>query len=117
MQVFHTFGEPPRCGNIILLTIGCTRNNRQAPTNSVTANPGSSSDRGKATGRMLGAVLTSRLMGSRAFSRDPNSPVLVKKAQTRRFWLRRIERRRRPGDALNLGAKMTQPGQLIAAPH
>ena len=47
MQVFHTLGEPPRRGRIILLTIGCTRNNRQAPTNSVAAKPGSSSERGK----------------------------------------------------------------------
>src|SRR5947207_9142934 len=67
MQVFHTLGEPPRRGRIILLTIGCTRNSRQAPTNSVAAKPGSSSERGKTAGRAADAVLTSRLIGSREF--------------------------------------------------
>src|SRR3954452_732440 len=67
MQVFHTLGEPPRCGRIILLTIGCTRNSRQAPTNSVAAKPGSSREREKTAGRTAELVLTSRLIGSREF--------------------------------------------------
>ena len=80
MQVFHTLGDPPRYGRIILLTIGWTRNNRQAPTNSVAVKPGSNNVRGKATGKAAAVGLTSRLIGSRGFWRDPNSSVLVKSA-------------------------------------
>src|SRR5205085_1297955 len=35
MQVFHTAGDPPSRGRTILPTIGCTRNSRNALTNSV----------------------------------------------------------------------------------
>jgi hypothetical protein len=42
MLVFQTLGEPPSCGNTILVTIGCTRNRRLALRNSVAIKPSSS---------------------------------------------------------------------------
>ncbi len=72
MQVFQTLGDPPSRGRIILLTIGCTKNNRQAPTTSVAAKPSSNSDCEKTIGRMAAAVLMSRLMGLAGSRESPN---------------------------------------------
>jgi len=43
MQVFQTIGEPPSSGSTILATMGWTRNNRKALTNSVDVNSGTMS--------------------------------------------------------------------------